>query len=190
MPSLRSSIGFTERFIFARACRSQQVDLPLHFRHRRIYFGKPGLVRQGCRNDGHLRNRHMTIRNTAYFPLCTCHLYPRTSCPHPCFTAAPICGQQRASRLWLTGPSEDRTRCKILIRWRSSALDLVAANVWIPRHNFAVRNTTMSGFRRRVGKIRVGGDARHGCGLIPMAHRVMDGLTVLTLVFLPALHVT
>ena len=55
------------------------------------------------------------------------------------FTAAPICGQQRAPRWWLTGTSEDRACCKILIIWRSSALDLVAGNAsGIPRHNFAV----------------------------------------------------
>src|SRR5215472_16867190 len=37
---------------------------------------------------------------------------PLTNAVRGCFTAAPICGQQRASLCWLTGPSEDRTRCK------------------------------------------------------------------------------
>src|SRR5215468_5386510 len=34
------------------------------------------------------------------------------------FTAAPICGQQRAPRWWLIGRSEDGTYCKIVVIWR------------------------------------------------------------------------
>jgi hypothetical protein len=40
---------------------------------------------------------------------------------------APFCGQQRALRWWLIGPSEDRTCCKIVVIWRLSALDLCRA---------------------------------------------------------------
>ena len=54
------------------------------------------------------------------------------------FTAAPICGQQRAPRWWLIGRSEDGTYCKIVLIWRPSAFDLVGRNIWTPRRNFAV----------------------------------------------------
>ena len=54
------------------------------------------------------------------------------------FTAAPIWRWQRAPRWWLIGRSEDRTCCKVVVIWRSSALDLVARNIWTPRRNFAV----------------------------------------------------
>src|SRR5215471_15234368 len=54
------------------------------------------------------------------------------------FTAAPICGQQRAPSWWLIGRSEDGTYCKAVVIWRPSAFDLVGRNIWTPRRNFAV----------------------------------------------------
>jgi hypothetical protein len=54
------------------------------------------------------------------------------------FTAAPICGQQRARCWWLSGRSEDRTCWKIMVIWRSSAPNRSRGTSGTPRRNFAV----------------------------------------------------
>src|SRR5215469_14498803 len=50
--------GFTAHS-FVLACQSQQLDLPLRFRHQSILTGQRGFWRRGYRNDEHFLNHHM-----------------------------------------------------------------------------------------------------------------------------------
>ena len=88
--------GFTAHS-FVLACQSQQLDLPLRFRHQSILTGQRGFWRRGYRNDEHFLNHHMGIVMTlaVYSVLVVCRQKPFSILKQSIFFYIFILGQCR-----------------------------------------------------------------------------------------------